>query len=193
MKKKIIGITGQIAAGKSVVREILAEKGFFVIDADEVSRLCMKKRSGVYQKILACFGESVLQENGEIDRAKLGDAVFSDSVLLDKLEKIAQPAIAEEIAHIVLNSDAKNIALEAVHLIEANFDGFCDEVWIVTRSEENAKRRLEKRGLDEKRISARLTSQKPPQIERANIEIKNDSDLPELRRRVEEILGENYE
>ncbi|KAE9449221.1 hypothetical protein C3L33_18910, partial [Rhododendron williamsianum] len=75
---RIVGLTGGIASGKSTVSNLFKLHGVPVVDADLVARDALKKGTGGWKKVVAAFGEDILLDNGEVDRAKLGHIVFSD-------------------------------------------------------------------------------------------------------------------
>ncbi|WMV54064.1 hypothetical protein MTR67_047449 [Solanum verrucosum] len=75
---RIVGLTGGIASGKSTVSNLFKAHGIPVVDADIVARNVLKKGTGGWKKVVATFGEDILLDNGEVDRAKLGQIVFSD-------------------------------------------------------------------------------------------------------------------
>ncbi|MFM1539163.1 dephospho-CoA kinase, partial [Helcococcus bovis] len=93
MKSKIIGITGSIATGKSTVSNILKNKGYTVLDLDKIAHELMKKCEKNYINILSYFGDEILDEDGEIDRKKLGNIVFNDEKKLKKLNNLTHPNI----------------------------------------------------------------------------------------------------
>ena len=93
--KKVIGLTGNIATGKSIVLRMLQELGATVIDADKLVHQLMKHGEPVYQAIVEEFGKYVLDGTGQINRKKLGQIVFADPEGLAKLERISHPAVRQ--------------------------------------------------------------------------------------------------
>jgi dephospho-CoA kinase (EC 2.7.1.24) len=89
----IIYLTGGIATGKSTVAKIFSELGAYVLDADKMAHKVIMKGTQAYNKIVEIFGKDILDENGEIDRKKLGKIVFKDKTLLAKLEEIVHPEV----------------------------------------------------------------------------------------------------
>jgi len=91
----IIGLTGGIASGKSTIAQMLVERGALLVDADAVAREVVQPGEPALEAIASSFGQAVLNENGTLNRAALGDIVFKDKELLHKLEAITHPAIRE--------------------------------------------------------------------------------------------------
>lgn len=89
----IIGLTGGIASGKSTVAQLLVERGALLVDADQVAREVVSPGEPLLEAIASAFGQAVLQEDGSLNRASLGNIVFKDKELLKKLESLTHPAI----------------------------------------------------------------------------------------------------
>ena len=183
---RVIGLTGGIASGKSLVSERLAERGAVLIDADKVGHSAYLKGTTTFDEVVAAFGEDVIGEDGEVDRKALGGKVFADPEARRKLESIVWPAIRSMVEEQLeaLRAKGTGVAiLEAAILIEAEWVPLTDEVWLVTVSPETARQRLfERNGLSaedaESRIRAQLTNEK--RREYADVEIENDGTLEEL-------------
>ena len=180
----IIGLTGNIATGKSTVLNYLAQKGAHTIDADKLAHKTFTPDGPAYHKVIAEFGEGLLDPDGKIDRAKLGAIVFSDPESLARLEAIVHPATFEMLRWDMAQSDAPIIVLEAIKLLESGrMLTLSDEVWVVTSHPDTQLRRLmEQRGMSEEEALRRMAAQ-PSQTEkitRADHLIVNDGDLDEL-------------
>ena len=132
---KIIGLTGGIATGKSQVSSILSELGAIIIDADIVSREVVQKGLPAWQQIKDVFGEEYLLSNGELNRKKLGELVFSDPNALNKLNRITHPAIRAKIEDRINNLKAQGyegiIVVDAALLLETGWETMVDQVWVV--------------------------------------------------------------
>ena len=192
----VIGLTGNIATGKTVVAAILAELGAQVIDADALAHRVMKPGTPTWRRVVAEFGTDFLQWNDEIDRTKLGACVFADAEALARLESIVHPAVIEEterLLHDLRNQTthsavgSKVAVIEAIKLIEAGMHLRCDELWVVTCSpEQQLKRLIENRGLSRPEAELRITAQPPPDknVTLADVVSDNSGDLEQTREQV---------
>lgn len=147
MKSKIIGLIGGCGAGKSEIARILRnEYDAFVIIADEIGHDILESNQAVRAELINIFGNHILDDQGRVVRAKLGEIVFSDSNKLQELNQIMHPimrdAIQEIIEDVKKQEQAKLIVLEAAVMIEAGFINLVDEVWSVTCNLENRIQRL---------------------------------------------------
>lgn len=135
MKSKIIGITGSIATGKSTVSNILKNKGYTVLDLDKIAHELMKKCEKNYINILSYFGDEILDEDGEIDRKKLGNIVFNDEKKLKKLNNLTHPNIFYTILGKINSLEEKIIFIDNPLLVELIISGDSyinyDEIWLV--------------------------------------------------------------
>ena len=93
--KYVIGLTGNIATGKSVVRRMLEHLGAYTIDADALSHRVIAKGAPGYQPVLDKFGTWLLEKDGQINRSKLGRLVFADGQALAELEDIIHPYVGQ--------------------------------------------------------------------------------------------------
>lgn len=194
---KVIGLTGGIACGKSTVSKILAELGAAVIDADMIAREVMRKGTPVWQEVKETFGDEYLLPDGEIDRKKLGELVFSNPEALKKLNSITHPAIQKrvlsEIERLKLMSCYKAVVVDAALLIEAGWYDMVDEVWLVVADREAQIERLMKRnGLTRQQALNRINSQMAQEIKMryADKIIDNSDGLEYTRKQVEQLWAE---
>lgn len=130
---RVIGLTGGIASGKSTVTAFLREQGYAVIDADTVVHALQAKGGRLYQVLLAEFGQGILTEDGQLDRAKLGQAVFADSQLRARLSSLQDQIIRQELLarRDVLKQTGQVVFMDIPLLYEADYRGEVDEVWLV--------------------------------------------------------------
>ncbi|HEY8475490.1 MAG TPA: dephospho-CoA kinase [Chloroflexota bacterium] len=184
----VIGLTGNIATGKSTVAGMLRELGAEVIDADQVAHDLMRPSTGVYRAVVARFGEGILRPDGAIDRSKLGEIVFGDPRALRDLERIVHPAVVREILDRVQRAARDVVVVEAVKLVESGLDRYVDTLWVTVAPPEVQVQRLTSlRGLSIDEAWRRIRAQ-PPQEERARVAdvvIDTRGSLPETRRQVE--------
>jgi dephospho-CoA kinase len=175
--KYVIGLTGNIATGKSVVRKMLEHLGAYGIDADALAHRAIAKDAPGYQPVLDTFGSWILTPEGQIDRTRLGRIVFSDSEALEKLEAIVHPMVRQAIDLLVRRAGQKIIVIEAIKLLEGPLHTACDNIWVTTAPMEVQLRRLRiKRGMSAEVARQRIAAQ-PPQtqkIEAADVVINNN-------------------
>jgi dephospho-CoA kinase len=187
-RRFLIGLTGNIATGKSTVARVLAGLGATVIDADQVAHEAMRAGTHVHAAVVAAFGSEIVKADGEIDRARLGATVFSDTAALARLEKIIHPAVVQEVARCAAAAPTQVIVIEAIKLIEAGMAESCDSLWVTTCPPEAQIRRLVAgRGLSRAEAEQRVRAQPPQEakVARADVIIDTDGDLPQTRAQVE--------
>lgn len=206
----VIGLTGNIATGKSTIARMLAELGARRIDADALAHQVLRAGTPAWCQVLEQFGRDILQEDGEIDRTRLGARVFADPAAMARLEAIVHPAVIAEAESLLQQiekgssipaTDAGAAAaersvldpgrvavLEAIKLIESGMHHRCDELWVVTcPREQQVKRLMETRGLSQSEAELRIDSQ-PPQADKlalADVVIDNSGDLEATRAQVQ--------
>ena len=187
---RVIGLTGGIASGKSLVSQQLAELGATVIDADKLGHESYRQGTGTYRAVIEAFGQDVARADGEIDRSALGGKVFGDPDARKRLEAIVWPAIrrlAKERIEQLRGQGTQVAVLEAAVLIEAGWLDIVDEVWLVLTSPEVARQRLiERNGLTAEQADARIAAQLTNEQRRphAQIVIENNGALEQLHRAV---------
>jgi dephospho-CoA kinase len=183
----LIGLTGNIATGKSLVGEILAGLGARVIDADRVAHEVMRVGGPAFSAVVEAFGPTVLASDGTIDRTKLGDIVFRDEGALARLEAAVHPAVIAEVGRRIARATEPVVVVEAIKLIETGMHRSYDALWVVT-----APRRLQiarlmtERGLTEEEAVLRVDAQ-PSQEEKATLAdrvLVNDGSPDQLQQEV---------
>lgn len=183
----LIGLTGNIATGKSVVAQMLSELGARVIDADKVAHEVMAPGAPAYEAVVDAFGPAVLAPDGTIDRAKLGGIVFRDPEALQRLEAAVHPATIAEVTLRILQATEPVVVVEAIKLIEAGLHRGYDALWVVTAPRRlQIERLVNERGLTEEEAALRVDAQ-PPQEEKvavADLVLVNDGSLEALREKV---------
>jgi dephospho-CoA kinase len=185
----ILGLTGNIASGKTTVGLMLLELGAYSYsDADQVVHELYLPGKPLVARLVAEFGDGILDKDGGIDRQKLGQVVFADKAALRQLESLVHPAVqAALLATLRGIPDGKVGILDAVKLVESGYAPLCHAVWVVESPEDVQMRRLvEQRGLTPEQAKARLAAQPPlaPKLAVAKEVIHNDGSLDHLREQV---------
>jgi dephospho-CoA kinase len=181
---KIIGITGGVGSGKSRVLSYMETKYRAVIcQADHVAWMLQEAGQKCYAQIVAYFGENILDEDGTINRGKLGQIVFADKDKLFKLNQIMHPAVKEYIVEWIQrerNNETLYFIIEAALLLEDDYSQICDEMWYIYCDENIRRERLKSsRGYTDNKIDAIMASQLSEEIFRkeCHIVIDNSGDF----------------
>ena len=185
--KHIIGLTGNIATGKSVVRRMLEHLGAYTIDADALSHRAIAKDAPGYKPVLEIFGKWVLDSDEQINRFRLGGLVFRDPEALAKLENIIHPLVGQAIELLVQRASQRVVVIEAIKLFESELRSACDSIWVTYAPEEvQIERLIRKRGFSREEALSRIHSQgaQSEKIERANTVIRNTGSYDELWKQV---------
>ena len=190
---RIIGITGGIASGKSTVTEFLRQQGYQVIDADQVVHELQEPGGRLYQALLSTFGPAILQEDGRLDRPKLGAMIFGNPELLAQSSQIQNQIIREELAgrRDLLAETEDIFFMDLPLLFELQYEDWFDQIWLVDVTKETQLSRLMTRnGLSqeeaEKRIATQLSLQE--KRKRADVLIDNNGSLEETRQQIRDAL-----
>jgi len=188
MKKQLIGVTGSLLSGKTTVSNIFKQKGFLVINADNIGHGILKNKE-VIKKIVSCFGRDVLKNN-KIDRRRLSEKVFSNYNILKKLNIITHPLILKGIWEIINKSKKKKIVIDAPLLIESGLYTKMDKVIVVLIDKSEQIKRCIKEGYSEKEASARIKSQyaQYKKMDFADFIIDSSSSKKETRKQALEII-----
>ncbi len=166
--KFVIGLTGNIATGKSVVRRMLEHLGAYTIDADALSHRAIAKGAPGYLPVVQTFGNYILDQRGEIDRGKLGRLVFNDPEALNRLEEIVHPLVEQASDLMIRRATQRVVVIEAIKLLEGKLAGQCDSIWTSYAPESIQKNRLvRKRGMNEQQALQRIRSQPPQELKTA--------------------------
>ncbi len=199
-----VGLTGGIAAGKSVVGEMFAALGAHVIQADQISHQLMQPGEAVYQEVVDHFGAGILDPDGSVNRARLAEPAFGgphQPSRVQELNQIVHPAVIrrqEEWMAEVGRRDPHAIALvEAALILEAGMAKRLDRLVVVTCQPEQRIERWEHRlRVDQetarREITRRMAAQLPDEqkIKAADYVIDNSGSLDETRRQVEKIFAQ---
>jgi len=185
--KYIIGLTGNIATGKSVVRKMLEHLGAYGIDADALSHRAIAKGAPGYKPTLEAFGKWILAADGEIDRNKLGRMAFSDPSVMTSLEDIVHPLVSQAVDILIRRSSQRVIVIEAIKLLESDLRLSCDTLWTVHVPEEiQVGRLMDKRGMSRQEASQRIRFQSAQQqkVSAAAVVIQNNGSFKETWKNV---------
>ncbi|MGE5333276.1 MAG: dephospho-CoA kinase [Nitrososphaerota archaeon] len=184
-----LGLTGNIASGKSTVGKMLLALGVYrYIDADAVVHDLYLPGQPLVAQLVQMFGEGILDAQGGVDRKALGALVFNDIEKLRQLEAIVHPAVQEALLEqIRAIPEGKVGVLDAIKLIESGYAPLCHGIWVVRCAPEVQLRRLmEQREMSEDEARARLAAQPPlePKLAMATEIIDNDGTIEDLQRQV---------
>lgn len=191
--KRVIGVTGGIASGKSNVCSLIESMGNYVIDCDRISYDLSKKGEAIYNVILEKFGKVYFLDNGELDRKKLGKLIFNDSNSKKLLDNITHPIIIDSINKKIESSNKDIIFLEAPLLYETNLDKICDKVICVYLNKElQLKRLMEREKIDKDYALAKIHSQMDLELKKslADYVIDSKGSFDETKKQVENIMIE---
>jgi dephospho-CoA kinase len=189
---RLIGLTGGIGAGKSVVASTLAALGAEVIDADHEGHEAYARGSIGWRRLTELFGSRLLDEEFAIDRRKLGELVFGSKQAMAWLNAAIHPLIRGRISARLAELKKQNVeavVLDAALLYQAGWDDLTDEVWVIRAPVGSVVSRLmEQRGLRDTEARARIDAQEPADrlADRADVVIDNTGSLEELQRTVEQ-------
>jgi dephospho-CoA kinase len=193
----MVGLTGGVASGKSVVSQVLKEEGAYIIDADQIARELVQPRTPTWKELIKVFGNEILQKDGSIHRKKLADEVFSDPEQRDQLNRILHPRIKKEIGRRVKAIGQKDpeaiVVIDAALLIETGDDREMDRVIVVLSTEEQQIERLkERQGMDQEEARRIIASQiaTEEKLKVAHFVIRNEGSLEETMRRAREVFQE---
>ncbi len=199
-KKIVIGVTGGVGSGKSVVMSYLEEQyQAKIILADLVAHDLMQPGEKNYEDIVETFGEKILDQSREIDRRKLGQIVFEDQDKLEKLNQITHPNVRTEIEHRIAlaqeDPDIKIICLEAALIIEEGYQELLDELWYIFVEKEIRIERLKAgRGYSREKCLQIMSSQLSDAefINASDRVINNSGSEEETRMAVDQVMEQIY-
>lgn len=195
----IIGLTGNMGSGKSLAARLLGQMGAAVIDADGIGHEVLLPQGAAYEKVRSLFGDGFLDENGLLDRGRLGVFVFADASgrRLRQLESVTHPAIIDEINRRIEDFTRQGFALivvEAALFFGTPLETMVDEIWAVTAPRQTMLARIMTRdGCDRQTAENRLARQlSAAEIARRSQRVLVNDGTPEqlaqaLRRAVEEL------
>lgn len=184
----IIGLTGNIATGKSAIMRLAAERGALTIDADRVVHELLANDAAIQSAVTREFGAAIQRPGGGIDRPALGRIVFGDAARLRQLEALLHPAVRQEIARRVSEASTPVVMIEAIKLLEGPLATLCDQIWVTTCSRATQLERLRVcRGMSIEDAITRIDAQSPQEdrIARADVVIQTDGLMVDTQRQFE--------
>jgi len=189
----VIGLTGGIASGKSTISNLLEELGAAVIDVDLVGRDVVSQGGIAYNRIIESFGRDILMPNGEINRKRLGNLVFSDNEKLKLLNEITHPAIIEKVNAMIEELSKQHIravVIDAAILIEMGLYKYADCVWLVSVDKETQLTRVMERDKLSRenalnRINAQMANE--DRLKYADVVIDTTQPLDIVKNKVKEL------
>lgn len=185
---RIIGVTGGIGSGKSTVSKILASLGAQIIDADMLAKQIVQKGHKALEEIVSCFGETMLDSDGNLDRKKLSAIVFKDKQKLEVLNRITHEFVAQRIIEKIecLNDDEIAV-VDAPIPIKHGFLDVVDEIWsVIADKEVRIKRVMERSGLTYNEVEDRINLQLSDEYYKSisGVVLVNNGSFEELRQQV---------
>jgi dephospho-CoA kinase len=193
----IVGLTGGVASGKSVVSRILKEEGAYLIDADQIARELVQPRTSAWEELVKVFGKEILQKDGSIHRKQLAAKVFSDPTQRDLLNRTLHPRIKEEMGRRLKAIGQKDpeaiVVIDAPLLVETGDHREMDKVIVVISTEAQQIARLrEREGMDQEEARRIMASQMATKekVKVADFVIRNEGSLEETERRAREVFQE---
>ncbi|MDJ0650601.1 MAG: dephospho-CoA kinase [Xenococcaceae cyanobacterium MO_188.B19] len=183
-QRRLIGLTGGIATGKSTVSNYLADKYHIpVLDADVFAKEAVKTGSKILNQIFQRYGDRIKLPDGSLNRSALGDIIFNDSSEKQWLENQIHPYVRDRFTSELKKITAETVVLSIPLLFEANLTPLVTEIWVVFCDEAVQLQRLQKRNnLSLEQAQARIKNQIPltEKIALADVVIDNNADLATL-------------
>lgn len=192
LKKRIIGITGGVGAGKSSVLDILrTDYHARIIQADEVAHALMEPGSEGLLQVTNVLGTAFLLPDGNVDRKALAELIFHDRGALDAMNRIIHPLVWKTMREEAARAEESLIVIEAA-VFDTAPEGYFDEIWYVDTSRENRIRRLmESRGYTREKCESIMSEQASEEEYRRMCRrvLDNNHGREELKAQLREILG----
>jgi dephospho-CoA kinase len=193
----IVGLTGGVASGKTMLSQALKEEGAYIIDADQIAKELVQPQQPAWNEIIREFGEDILQEDGSIHRKKLAAQVFADSKKRKRLNQILHPRIKEEMDRRTQAIGQKDpeaiVVIDAPLIVELGDHREMDKLIVVISTQTQQVERLKERdGINPEEALKILSSQMPVEekVKWADFVIRNEGSLEETKKRVKEVFQE---
>ncbi len=186
---KLIGIVGGIGSGKSVVSHILTLLNYEVYDCDSNAKLLMNTSAELQEELKSNFGENVINERGEVDRAVLSGIIFNDAAALAKVNSIVHPRVIADILIKAENSSSEIFFFETALPHESGLDKMAHEIWHVVAPEDlRIERVMARSNMSREQVKSRIDSQDLSVIDNQNIRVINNDNACALLPQIANIL-----
>jgi dephospho-CoA kinase len=191
----VVGVTGGIGSGKSTVASLLAARGAVVLDADALAREAIDVGTPGLASVVDRFGRDILDASGGVDRRRLAEIVFADDGARRDLEAIVHPEVARRIAEGVAEHAGGDriVVVDSPLLLEAGRRDAVQVLVVVTAPEDvRVERVVRERGMAPAEVRARIEAQMPAdrQVAHADIVVRNDGSIDDLRRDLDGLWSE---
>jgi dephospho-CoA kinase len=193
----IVGLTGGVASGKTVVSQVLKEEGAYIIDADQIARELVQPHKPAWNELIRAFGQEILREDGSIHRKKLADKVFADPKQRKLLNQILHPRIKEEMDRRTKEIGQRDpeaiVVIDAPLIVELGDHREMDKLIVVTTTQTQQIERLKDRDGAKPEEALRIVSSQMPLEEKVNLAdfvIRNEGSLEETKNRAREVFKE---
>ncbi len=186
----VVGLTGGIGSGKTAATDYFHALGITIVDADIASRTVVEIGKPALAIIASHFGNTVLQNDGALDRAALRQRIFSDAAAKQWLEKLLHPLIAQEIKHGLQTAESTYVIFVSPLLIESQQINLCDKLVVIDVPEEvQIRRTTERDNNDTEQVKRIIASQASRQqrLEKATDVVENTGSLDELHEQLKEL------
>lgn len=187
---RIIGITGGTGAGKSAVCAELKKCGAEIVDADKIARKIVQKGQPALAEIAEVFGAEVLTENGELNRKKVAEIVFTDAEKLKILNEITHKYVFAEMKRQIETAISETVVLDVPLLFQCDFPIVCDvTIAVIADREERIRRIMQRDGIERAAAEARMANQLTDEeyARQADVCFENDGDAERIREFVEKL------
>jgi dephospho-CoA kinase len=193
----IVGLTGGVASGKTVVSQVLKEEGAYIIDADQIARELVQPHKPAWNELIRAFGQEILREDGSIHRKKLADKVFADPKQRKLLNQILHPRIKEEMDRRTKEIGQRDpeaiVVIDAPLIVELGDHREMDKLIVVTTTQTQQIERLKDRDGAKPEEALRIVSSQMPleeKVKLADFVIRNEGSLEETKNRAREVFKE---
>jgi len=196
MDRRIIGITGGVGSGKSLIINYISEKyNYIILETDKIAKELMNPGEKAYEKIIDYFGLEILDSDLNINRKAFAEIIFNDKSKLEKVNSIVHPIVKEYIIDIISNIDNVNkcYIIESAILEEAKLTDLCDEIWFIDSLEDVRIKRLEEgRGYSYEKSKEIIKNQKSKEdfLAISDIVIDNSGDIFKTYEQIDRIFAE---